>query len=159
MDSTSETRLSAVNPQLAAKIHNLAALLADEGIVIRVTQGLRSWNDQQKLYAQGRTTPGKIVTNAPPGYSWHNYSLACDVAPFDSDGQPDWNASHPAWQRIIGLGESLGMVSGSTFVHCPDNPHLQLTGVFGVSPDDEVRSIFLNAGMTEVWIEAGLFDT
>src|SRR5208337_5639888 len=111
MDSTSETRLSAVNPQLAAKIHNLAALLADEGIVIRVTQGIRSWNDQQKLYAQGRTTPGKIVTDAPPGHSWHEFGLACDVAPFDTEGQPEWNEDDPTWgpvwKRIIGLGESL----------------------------------------------------
>jgi peptidoglycan L-alanyl-D-glutamate endopeptidase CwlK len=160
MDPASEARLALVNPQLASKIRLLATLLDDEGIHIRVTQGLRSWNDQQKLYAQGRTTPGKIVTNAAPGHSWHELGMACDVAPFDSSGQPDWNVSHPAWKRIVGLGESLGMYSGDEFAHCPkDDAHFQLTGTFPVSPNDEARSVFLNAGMTSVWVEAGLFDT
>lgn len=156
MDPTSESRLVQVNPLLAQKIRALAALLADEGIQLRVTQGLRSWNDQAALYAQGRTVPGKVVTNAPPGYSWHQFGLAVDVVPIDQSGQPDWNANHPSWKRIVALGESLGMVSGSTFVHCPDNPHFQLTGSFPVSPTEEARQVFQLAGMTAVWVEAGL---
>jgi peptidoglycan LD-endopeptidase CwlK len=157
MDPASESRLQMINPQLAAKIRQLATLLLAEGIAIRVIQGLRSWNDQQALYAQGRTLPGKIVTDAPAGASWHNYGLAADVAPFDSNGQPDWNAQDAAWQRIIGLGESIGMVSGSTFKDCPDNPHFQMTGSFPVSPNDEAKQVFLQGGMTCLWVEAGLF--
>jgi peptidoglycan L-alanyl-D-glutamate endopeptidase CwlK len=156
MDAVSDSRLAQINPELAGKVRSLAALLADENIIIRVTQGLRSWNEQQALYAQGRTTPGKIVTNAPPGYSWHQFGLAVDVAPFNLEGQPDWNAEDPNWKRIIALGESLGLVSGSTFISCPDDPHFQLTGSWPVSPTDEVRSVFLNAGMLAVWVEAGL---
>ena len=157
MDTTSESRLILVNPLLAAKIRSLALLLADESIDLRVTQGLRSWTEQAALYALGRTTPGAIVTNAPPGYSYHQFGLAVDVAPFDSAGQPDWNANDPTWKRIIALGESLGMVSGSTFTTCVDDPHFQISGKYPESPNDEVRSVFLNAGMTAVWVEAGLF--
>ncbi len=170
MDPSSETRLSLVNPQLARKIRAEATLLADEGIDIRVTRGLASWNDQQKIWLQGRDQTGKvidplkIVTNAPPGHSWHNFGMAVDVAPFDAQGKPEWKLDDPiwgpVWRRIIALGESLGMYSGDEFVHCPkDDPHFQLTGTFPVSPNDEARSVFLNAGMSCLWIEAGLFDT
>lgn len=161
MDANSESRLQQVVPALSAIIHNLANLLAAENIELRVTQGLRSWNDQAALYAQGRTAPGEIVTHAPPGHSWHEFGMAVDVAPFDTAGQPQWSEADPVWgpvwRRIIGLGESLGLYSGDEFVHCPkDDPHFQLTGCFPVSPSDEVRQIFLNAGMPEVWKEAGL---
>src|SRR5208337_955731 len=157
MDSISESRLQLVCPTLSDKIQQLAAMLEDEGIVFRVTQGLRSWNDQDKLYQQGRTTPGKIVTNAPAGTSWHNFGLAVDIVPMDQDPpQPDWDTSHPVWQRLIAVGESLGLYSGSEFAHIKDEPHFQLTGSFPVSPNDEVRQIFKDAGMEEIWREAGL---
>ena len=161
MDPTSEARLQQVCPQLASKVRNLALLLADENIEIRVTQVVRSWNDQQKLYAQGRTTPGTIVTQAPPGHSWHEFGMAVDVAPFDAVGQPQWKVDDPVWgpvwQRIIRLGESLGLFSGDQFVRCSkDDPHFQLTGTFPASPNDEARQIFITAGMSAMWVEAGL---
>lgn len=159
MDSVSEARLQLVCPALADKVHTLATMLADENIVFRVTQGLRAWNDQDKLYQQGRTTPGPIVTNAPAGHSWHEFGMAVDVVPDDptvAGFQCDWNTSHPAWDRLIAVGESLGLFSGSEFVHIKDEPHFQLTGTFPVSPNDEVRQIFKDQGMEAIWIEAGL---
>ncbi len=157
MDSTSEARLAQICPTLADRIRLLATQLAEEGVTLRVTAGLRPWSEQQALYAQGRTIPGKIVTDAQAGHSWHQFGLAVDVAPFDAEGKPDWNAGDYCWKRIILLGERLGMVSGSTFKDCPDNPHFQMTGSFPVSPDDEVRLIFLHAGMIAVWVESGLY--
>ena len=154
MDTVSEARLQLVCPALAAKIQSLALMLQDEGITFRVTQGLRSWNDQDKLYQQGRTLPGKIVTNAPAGHSWHEFGLAVDVVPMDP--LPDWDTTHPVWTRLINVGESLGLYSGSEFTHIKDEPHFQLTGTFPVSPNDEARQIFKNAGMEAVWQEAGL---
>ena len=157
MDSVSEARLSLVCPALSAKIHSLALMLDDEQIIFRVTQGLRSWADQNALYAQGRTTPGIIVTDAPAGFSWHEYGLAVDVVPMDQEPpQPDWNITHPQWQRLIAVGESLGLFSGSEFCYIKDNPHFQLTGSFPESPNDLARQVYLNAGITAVWVEAGL---
>jgi hypothetical protein len=54
------------------------------------------------------------------------------------------------------IGKSLGLFWGGDFQHNPDEPHFQLTGKFPVSPNDEVRQIFLQAGMSAVWREAGL---
>lgn len=157
LDPTSTARLSQVCPALAAKIIALAELLASESMVIRVTQGLRSWAQQDALYQQGRTTPGNIVTNAPAGSSWHEFGLAVDLVVMNPDGTCDWDAADPAWQKMIETGESLGLFSGSQFCSIKDNPHFQLTGSFPVSPNEEARQIFLNAGMTSVWVEAGLY--
>lgn len=153
MNSISETRLGEVAPQLAEKIRQLDTMLQAEGIQIQVTQSLRPWSEQEALYAQGRTAPGSVVTNAQPGYSWHNFGLAVDVAPFDAN-QPDWNVNHPVWQRLVTVGGSLGLVSGSEWRTFPDWPHLQLTGTFGVSPDDNARYILKEGGLQAVWDEA-----
>jgi peptidoglycan LD-endopeptidase CwlK len=156
MDDVSELRLSRVHPKLADLIRKLSDQLALEGISIRVTQGLRSWEEQAALYAQGRTAPGPEVTKAPPGASYHNFGLAVDVVPMMPLG-PDWNTGHPVWQRIISVGQSLGLVSGSNWRSFPDFPHFQLTGSLPVSPNDYVRAAYSEGGIDAVWTAAGMF--
>src|SRR6185437_7706702 len=143
MDAISEARLDEVFPPLAVTVRKMAVMLAP-AITIRVVQGLRTWAAQYSLWSKGRDSSGRIVdpsavvTHAKPGSSYHNFGLAVDCAPFDAEGQPDWNASHPSWRRMIEVGESLGLYSGSHFkvVHAgvvipePDMPHFQLTGRF-----------------------------
>lgn len=156
MDSISEARLSLINPVLAGRVRQMAEMVDMEGIIFRVTQGLRTWKEQAALYEQGRTTPGNIVTDARAGYSWHCFGLAVDVAPDDPKlpgYQPDWNSAHPAWVRLVSVGMSLGLVDGKSW---NDLPHFQLSGRFPLTPDDEVRQIFTDAGMEGVWREAGL---
>lgn len=162
MDSISESRLDQVAPQLASRIRRMSEMLKDE-FTFRVTQGLRSWDEQEKLYATGRDADGNkigaTVTNARGGHSWHNFGLAVDLVPdiiAEPGFQPDWNETHPTWKRMIAVGESLGLASGSKWRTFPDWPHFQLTGVFPVSPDDEVRQTFIDGGMQAVWEAAQL---
>ena len=152
MDSLSEFRLAAIYPVLADKIRDMAAQL--EPTVIRVTQGLRSWNEQEALYAQGRTSPGSIVTNCKGGDSWHNFGLGVDCVPsVPGDSYiPDWNSKHPTWQRMEDIGASLGLVVGANWRTFPDAPHFQLTGRFPVGePNDEARQLFACGGMQSIW--------
>ena len=154
MDTISEARLSLICPTVAAKVRDLASVLA---FPIRVTQGLRSWGEQSRLYNQGRTAPGEIVTKAQPGHSWHNFGLAVDIVPMDQDTkQPDWDVNHPVWQTIHSAARALGFTCGADFRSFPDWPHLQMAGRFPLSPDDEVRLIFKCAGMEGVWQESGV---
>lgn len=51
----------------------------------RVSQGLRTFAQQNALYAKGRTAPGNIVTYVQGGYSWHNWGAAIDLAVFTED--------------------------------------------------------------------------
>jgi len=161
LNAVSLARLQDLHPLLSAKIRQLDSILDAEKIAVQVIQGTRSWSAQSILYAQGRTTPGPIVTNAPPGHSWHQFGLAADLCPavaYDPAGAfvPDWNASHPAWAVMIAKGEALGLYSGSECCSIKDMPHFQLTGRFPVSPDGEVRQLFLDGGTQAVWEESGL---
>lgn len=156
MDSVSVARLQLVHPGLADKITLMASMLEAEGILIRVVQGLRSWAEQDKLYAQGRTAPGKIVTNCQGGHSYHNFGLAVDCVPSQfGPGQafnPDWNPDHPSWKRMSAVGQSLGLDSGATWRTFPDAPHFQLTGAMPEGqPNDEARALFFNGGLPAVW--------
>jgi peptidoglycan L-alanyl-D-glutamate endopeptidase CwlK len=69
----------------------------------RFSSTLRTFKEQEDIYAIGRTKPGSIRTKAKPGYSFHNYGLAIDIvlvnqksaswdikADFDGDGKADW---------------------------------------------------------------------
>jgi peptidoglycan L-alanyl-D-glutamate endopeptidase CwlK len=154
LDSISEQRLAKVYPVLAHKIQQLAAHLEDEGTLIRVTQGLRTVEEQDALFAQGRTAPGKIVTNCEGGHSYHNYGLAVDCVPsLPGDSYiPDWNAQHPTWKRMEELGGELGLTVGALWRSFPDAPHFQLSGRFPIgAPDDELRQIFQDGGLEAVF--------
>jgi len=59
-------------------------MAAAHGYEYKAISGNRTWEEQAKIYAQGRTSPGKIVTNAKPGYSNHNYGIAVDMGVFKS---------------------------------------------------------------------------
>lgn len=156
MDLVSEERLTHIHPRLADLVRKMALDLSLQGITIRVVQGLRTWEQQKALYDQGRSEPGKVVTNAEPGHSYHNFGLAVDVVPMTPLGA-DWNSSHPVWQKIIFAGKAQGLVDGAEWRTFPDFPHFQMTGSLPVSPNEYVRDAYAQNGIEGVWTAAGLF--
>ena len=94
------------------------------GLDILVTCTLRTQAEQQALYAQGRTAPGHIVTNAQAGQSAHNYGLALDFVPVIY-GKPEWTGKDPAWAHAIAMAEARGMESLAKSAF-PELAHLQL---------------------------------
>jgi len=152
MNPHSETLLSQVHPMLAERIKAIAYNLETQGITIVVVQGLRTVEQQDKLYAQGRTAPGKIVTNAKGGQSWHNYGLAVDCAPQNTDTSIDWNASHPQWKAMEEAGVAMGLTSGANWTRFVDAPHFQMTGDFPENaPDERARELMASGGLRAVW--------
>src|SRR5881392_3989135 len=106
MNALSLSHLSEVMPALRDRILELADVLKPQGITLEVLEGMRSWQESDMLYEEGRELRGgiwiitdvrKVVTNARGGQSWHNFGLACDVAPEVIDGRIDWNGSHYQW--------------------------------------------------------------
>lgn len=91
----------------------------------------RSNEEQNRLYAQGRTQPGKVVTKARGGQSPHNCveaqkpaARAFDIAiRYRGSNNLLWDASSPLWRRAVAIGEGLGLESGSAW---GDWPHFQL---------------------------------
>jgi len=152
MNPTTVARLEQLFPPLTEKAYELIRQLGQQGIDVEVSQGLRTWPEQEALYAQGRTSPGPVVTRARPDQSWHTYGCAFDIDIQTTDGI-DWTGTSPAWQASISAGEALGLMAGAEFRIFPDKPHFQLTGRFPVTPDDEVLILFRGGGLAAVWDE------
>lgn len=97
-----------------------------KGIDLLVTSTYRDSDSQNALYAQGRTAPGKIVTNAKAGQSFHNYRCAVDVVPI-VNGKAVWD-DKTLWQQIGVLGESCGLEWAGRWKTFKEMPHFQFTG-------------------------------
>lgn len=87
-----------------------------------ITDGFRSFEDQTKLYEQGRTTPGNIVTNAKAGQSAHNYGLAVDCA-FQKDGKLSYDSK--MYSLIYPIARKLGFELGADWKGFVDKPHFE----------------------------------
>ena len=92
------------------------------GLPIRITEGYRSIERQNELYAQGRTTKGNIVTKAKGGESLHNYGVAIDIV-FRKQG---YDASNDQWLAAATIAERLGFEWGGTWNDFVDKPHFQI---------------------------------
>ena len=147
--AVSAERLAGLHPLLAERGTRLLERCATAGLALMVTQGLRSMAEQDRLYAQGRTAPGKIVTNARAGRSYHNFGLAFDVLVLDAMGKADWSPTNPGWARAGVVGEDLRLEWGGRWTGIVDLPHFQYTG--GVSLA-RCRSLF-SSGLRSVWAE------
>ena len=94
-------------------------------VKLRVTDAYRSIDEQNDLYEIGRTKPGKIVTNAKGGLSYHNYGTAIDVVEI-KNGKADWGTLNNRNSSIGKLGIKLGFEWGGTWKKA-DFPHFQKT--------------------------------
>jgi peptidoglycan hydrolase-like protein with peptidoglycan-binding domain len=151
LDAVSESRLAKVNPELASRIRAMAADLKAQGIDIRVTDGLRTVEEQNALYEQGRTKPGNIVTNARGGSSYHNYGLAVDVVPM-VNGKANYNVSADTWNKIGAAGKKYGLEWGGDFKSIVDKPHFQMSGGAGRARD--WLPTYQQGGLQAVWDKA-----
>jgi peptidoglycan LD-endopeptidase CwlK len=110
------------------------------GVPVCITQGFRSIAEQNALYAKGRYgNKEKIVTNAPGGYSNHNFGLAIDFALYTPNGEKvvwdqkvDYDRDGKAdWAEVVAIAKSLGFAWGGDWRGFPDAPHFEYT--FGLT--------------------------
>jgi hypothetical protein len=148
MNPTSEKRLEKVHPELAKRIRDLIEAFAQRGTQVEVVQGLRTFAEQDALFAQGRTKPGPRVTNAKGGQSNHNYGLAVDLCPF-VNGKPDFSANS-TFVAIGGEAVKRGLEWGGNWKKFIDKPHVQLPGMTIA----ECSRLFKKGGLDAVWMEA-----
>lgn len=123
VDPRSEKAIATLHERMKPKARDLVRRAAAEGIEIRITSGTRTYDEQDELYAQGRTKPGKIVTKARAGQSNHNFGIAIDVTIF-KDGQPVWES--PRYKRVGEIGEAIGFEWGGRWATIKDEPHFEL---------------------------------
>lgn len=126
MDKRSLDQLNTLHPKFrdsAISAWTKAQAAMPDNVKIVVVQGLRTFDESNAMYAQGRTAPGPIVTNAGAGKSYHNYGLAFDFAMI-TNGKTD-NSVGPLWHKVVDIMKAHGMAWGGDFKTIVDNPHFE----------------------------------
>ena len=102
-----------------------------KGVRLRFTSVFRTIEEQEELFAQGRTKSGPIVTNAKGGESIHNYGLAFDIVILldeDKNGTFEkavWNGKN--FNKVVDFFVSKGYEWGGSWKF-KDAPHFQIRG-------------------------------
>lgn len=118
-------KIQDLHPSFAPRVAATQAAWKKAGYDVLVTCTLRSVEEQNALYAQGRTTPGPIVTKAKGGQSWHNFGLAIDVVPLVA-GKAMWDESNPIWRALADIAKKQGLSWGGDWTGgFRDIPHFE----------------------------------
>lgn len=106
-----------------------------QGLSVRILSGTRTFDEQNELYAQGRTSPGDVVTNARAGYSNHNFGIAWDVGIFNEKSEyiddlidkkmMTSKAVDAEYKKVGAYGKARGLFWGGEWTK-PDYPHFQM---------------------------------
>ena len=119
-------KIEDLHPYVAKLCRAFVAACKKDGIDVLITSTWRDNAAQNALYAQGRTKPGKKVTNAKAGSSFHNYKLAFDFVPI-VNGKAQWN-DLATFKRAGAIGERLGLDWAGRWVSFKELAHLQWSG-------------------------------
>ena len=118
-----DRRIESLHPEAQRRVRVFLIECQRTSLRVIVTETLRSRARQAWLYAQGRTRPGKVVTNAPPGSSKHEMGRAVDVAFVAANGTVTWDGP---WGKLGVAGESAGLSWGGRWRRFKDYPHFEL---------------------------------
>lgn len=118
-------KIEDLHPHVASLCRKFIEQCKEAGVEVLVTSTYRDHESQNALYAQGRTAPGKIVTKAKGGQSFHNHKVAFDVVPL-VNGKAIWN-DEGLWRKIGQIGQEVGLEWGGNWKF-QDKPHFQYTG-------------------------------
>lgn len=115
-----------LHPRLQSKIKELILKSTKAGLLIGIGECVRTVEEQDALYAQGRTEPGNIVTNAKGSTysSMHQWGIAFDF--YRNDGQGLYNDSDAFFRQVGKIGKSIGLEWGGDWTSPVDKPHFQL---------------------------------
>jgi peptidoglycan L-alanyl-D-glutamate endopeptidase CwlK len=146
MDKITLDRINMLHPKLrgeALEIYTEICEVLKGKAMCRFSFTMRTFAEQDALYAQGRTKAGPIVTKARGGQSYHNFGMAIDIVlivdadgngsyetaswdtktDFDKDGKSDWS-------EVVNIFKQHGWEWGGDWKFT-DAPHFQKT--FGKS--------------------------
>lgn len=118
--------LSDLHPKVAAMCSEFINRCKDAGIDVIITSTYRDAAAQNALYAQGRTAPGKVVTNAKAGQSFHNWRVAFDFVPV-VNGKARWNDTE-LFIRCGEIAEDVGLEWAGRWKKFKEMAHCQYTG-------------------------------
>lgn len=145
-DEVTLKRIELLHPKVREEVRELYDEICEVlngRAICRFVFTLRTIAEQNELHAQGRTKPGKIVTNARGGFSYHNYGLAIDIVLIhDADGDGDFDKAVwdiktdfdkdgvADWMEVVAVFKRYGWTWGGDWKFF-DAPHFEKT--FGYS--------------------------
>lgn len=141
-------------PPFVAKLRKLLEACAERGAIYVPTSGIRTYEEQDVLYARGRTAPpigaGHVVTKARGGYSPHNFNVAADctrhkLAEYHGKLSPDYRDS--AYDVLAEEAAKLKLEPGLRW-QFKDAPHVQLP----------LKAHGISWAMMREWYESGGID-
>ena len=114
------------HPSLQAAFKELATRCNAQGLTIGLGECFRTVAEQDALYAQGRTEPGSIISNAKGSSysSQHQWGIAFDF--YRNDGKGAYNDSDHFFQQVGEVGKSLELGWGGDWTSIVDKPHIYL---------------------------------
>ena len=139
-DQKTLERIQLLHPKLrdeAVELYDEIVASLTGSAICRFAYTLRTFAEQDALFAQGRSKPGKVVTNAKGGQSYHNYGLAIDIVLLtdkDKNGtfetaswdlKTDFDGDKKAdWMEVVQIFKRYGFEAGIDWKFV-DAPHFQ----------------------------------
>lgn len=159
-DRLSRIDLARLYPPFLERVQRGLAALAAQGERFVATSGYRSLEQQDALYALGRSRPGRIVTKAPAGYSAHQYGVGIDLC---RDGdvakpglQPDYIVAH--YEPLAVAMEGAGLEAGLRWTSISDAPHIQLPLKHHGLTWPLLLGVYRRSGLSGVWRQLDQVD-
>lgn len=114
------------HPRLIDLSQKLVSACRGQGLIIGIGESFRTKEEQDALYAKGRTAPGNIVTNAKGSSysSHHQWGTAFDI--YRNDGKGVYTDSDGFFEKVGKIGKSIGLEWGGDWKSPVDKPHFQL---------------------------------
>lgn len=129
LDPRSEDNLQTLIPSVQKSVRQwmterVLPWMKQNGTEVKLICGTRTINEQNELYAKGRTTAGAKVTNAKGGSSFHNYGIAFDIGIFRNG---KYQTSDDLYIKLVNdCGCPEGMINGGSWKKFKDYPHYQV---------------------------------
>lgn len=133
IDSISLQKANQLHPHIKQRVIDTVNYINEkiltEEAKVRVAQGLRTFAEQDALYAQRPK-----VTNAKGGQSIHNYGLAIDIVLIINgkeaswDTKKDWDKDQQSdWMEVVQVLKKQGFSWGGDWRTFKDMPHFEDT--------------------------------
>lgn len=120
--------------------------LGKQGLKVKILSTYRAKEEQDKLYAQGRTEKGNIVTYAKGGQSFHNYRVALDFAPLNDKGVINWDDI----ELFKKCGEIARQLGFTTLWEINDYGHIQWTAGYTITDFQNGNTDMRKFGVEEI---------
>ncbi len=144
IDTSTAQKIKTLHPIIRTDVESIVNYINEKVLTgkakVRITQGFRTFEEQAALYNQGRTKPGKIVTNSRAGFSYHNYGLAFDICLLIDGKDVSWNIEKDFdkdlksdWKEVAETFKYRGFAWGGDFKNFKDYPHFDKSNDYSLS--------------------------